>query len=122
MGTSYMIALAPRSKVDAVEWEAFPGNLPGVLTETVAQLLKSCPFLKHDGRTFWGDDLEEFELNGEKTQCIWMEVHGDPQDEISGICQALAKALGPVTLLSSHSDDRVEVKAGMTAEEIWKKM
>jgi len=87
----------------------------------IVELLSSVPVLQHEGATFWGDDLEEFELDDPDVFDILFVVHGDNTGahlEISAVCLALAEKLGSITLFNAGTDERIQIDAGMDGEKI----
>ncbi|GEM_PF-6894566 len=118
MGTHFIIALAREASVAAIPSSEFPGDLPGIPVERLAHVLEAIPFLHRDGLTFWGDQLEEFELDEENVPSLWFDVHNDAGEEVAAVAAALANSVGPVTLINPMEWVFVEVRPPMTSLDI----
>jgi hypothetical protein len=87
----------------------------------IVQILSSVAGLNRDGSTFWGDDLEEFEIEGPEVFCLRFMIHGSNFGcslKIAAVFVALAEKMGTLTLMRACSDNRLEIVAGMNGEKI----
>ena len=61
MGHPYFIVIAPTANVQ-IMGGGFPGDRHTLPIDTVEKTLGTCSFQKSEGRTLWGEHLEEFLL------------------------------------------------------------
>lgn len=120
MSADGVLVLAPEARfLEAGGWAQFPKGLPARPAAQVAHILRSVPALRHDGNTFWGDDLPEFEVDDSCHLLFPMHGgHAGARLELSIVCLALAEKLGPLTLFSAGSDARMPIDQETSGEEI----
>jgi hypothetical protein len=117
MGQDFVVVLAPEAQFAALGgWDKFPGNLPSWATPRVVEALRAFPGIQNEGLTFWTDDLEEFEIEPDNIQSIFLSAHGDAGGKVLQIALHLAQSFGPVTLIRTGTDERVQIESGMTQE------
>jgi len=108
MGSPYAIAYGSESVISKLNnWNDFFQNGPEKSVELVIAVLGVCPFLKHDGSTFWGEQIDEFKIEPRGIFFESVDIVG--REEVNKICWILARKIGTVTLIGEQFSSRFEV-------------
>jgi hypothetical protein len=114
MKESWLLVLAPISSFPA---DGDLEKLPAFPADSVAKALELCPLLRRNGLVFESAPVERFRVPSEGVRYLHLD---DAEDRLSvaRIAEALARGVGPVTVLDEHYLTICEVKAGEPAEKI----